>query len=165
MRYMNAIKPNHVASEGRELWAPLLGLAAREVFESMLGSPLNPGPESFAEEGLDITAMVGLAGRLCGILTLRCATESATLMAAKMLGVDAGAAGPEMRDAIGEVCNMIAGNFKNKITGMGDGCMLSVPTVITGANYSLHALADSGKIEVNLEFEGLPLIVALEVHN
>ena len=26
---------------------------------------------------------------------------------------------------------MVAGNFKNKIAGMGNGCKLSVPTVIT----------------------------------
>lgn len=162
---MNAINPNPAASEGRESWAPLLGLAAREVFDLMLGSHLATAPESFAEEGLDITSMVGLAGQVCGVITLRCAQESAALMASKMLAVDAGQAGPEMWDAVGEICNMIAGNFKSKIAGMGDSCMLSVPTVITGADYSLHALADSGKIEINLLFEGLPLIVSLEVHS
>jgi CheY-specific phosphatase CheX len=83
----------------------------------------------------------------------------------KNAGRGAGEAKPEMWDAVGEVCNMIAGNFKNKIPGMGDGCMLSVPTVITGTDYSLHALADSGKIEVHLLFEELPLIVSIEVHS
>jgi len=162
---MSVINSHLTAHELHESWAPLLGLAAQEVFESMLGSHLSPAVESFTEDGLDVTSMVGLAGQVCGIITLRCSAEAATRMAAKMLGVDTTEAGPEMRDAIGEVCNMIAGNFKNKIAGMGDGCMLSVPTVITGADYSLHALADSGKIEVSLVFEGSPLIVSLEVHN
>jgi len=161
---MNAINSNPTPCKLHESWAPLLGLAAHEVFESMLGSQLSPGAEPFTEDGLDITSMVGIAGQVCGILTLRCASGSATQMAARMLGVDAAKAGPEMRDAVGEVCNMIAGNFKNKIAGMGDGCMLSVPTVITGADYCLHSLADSGKIEVSLLFEGYPMIVSLEVH-
>lgn len=82
-----------------------------------------------------------------------------------MLNVDVEQAGPEMWDALGEVCNMIAGNFKNKIAGVGDGCMLSVPTVITGRDYSLHALTASDKIQVNLMFERHPLIVSLEVHS
>jgi hypothetical protein len=48
---------------------------------------------------------------------------------------------------------------------MGDSCMLSVPTVITGADYNLHALTDSGKVGIPLLFEGLPLIVSIEVHS
>ena len=162
---MNAANPNLAASEGRESWAPILGLAAREVFSLMLGGQLAAAPEPFAEEELDTTSMVGLAGQVCGVISLRCAAKSAALMAAKMLGVEAAEAGPETWDAVGEVCNMIAGNFKNKITGMGDGCMISVPTVITGAHYTLHSLTDSGKIEINLLFEGFPLIVSLEVHS
>jgi len=31
------------------------------------------------------------------------------------------------------------GNFKNKIDGLSDGCMLSLPTVITGSDYTLHS--------------------------
>lgn len=161
---MSATSPQS-AWQGRESWAPLLDLAAREVFALMLGSHLVAAPAPIAEEGLVVTAMVGLAGRVCGVLALRCTALSAALMAAKMLAVDTGEAKPEMWDAVGEVCNMIAGNFKSKIPGMADGCMLSVPTVITGADYSLHALADSGKIEVHLLFEELPLIVSVEVHS
>jgi chemotaxis protein CheX len=131
----------------------------------MLGTQLAAAPEVSPEEGLDVTSMVGLAGRVCGVLTLRCSAASAALIASKMLGVDAGQDGAEVWDAIGEVSNMIAGNFKNKIAGMGDGCMLSVPTVITGADYSLRALGDSDKVEIAQLFEGCPLIVSLEVHS
>ena len=60
-------------------------------------------------------------------------------MASKMLGVDLDKVGAEMSDALGEVCNMVAGNFKNKIAGLAEGCMLSPPTVITGNDYSLHS--------------------------
>lgn len=162
---MKAMNPNLVTNESRKSWMPILELAAREVFETMLGSQLTSSPDSFEEQLLDITSMVGLAGQICGVLTVRCTANSAVLMASKMLGVDASEAGPEMGDAVGEVCNMIAGNFKNKIAGMGDGCMLSVPTVITGADYSLHALADSGKIATHFLFEGLPLILSIEVHS
>lgn len=145
-------------------WVPLLELAAQEVFGSMLGSQLTSIPDSFADRLLDVASVVGLAGQICGVVTVRCATESAVLMASKMLGVDATQAQPETWDAVGEVCNMIAGNFKNKIFGMGDGCMLSVPTVVTGEDYTLHALSGSGKIETHLLFEGQPLIISIEVH-
>jgi chemotaxis protein CheX len=162
---MNTINSDLAASESRKLWAPLLGLSAHEVFSLMLGVDLAPAPEPCSGEGLDVTSMVGLAGQICGILTLRCTATSANLMASKMLGVDPATAGVDTLDAVGEVCNMVAGNFKNKIAGLGDGCKLSVPTVITGADYSLHSLTDSDKIEVSLLFVGLPLVVSLEVHS
>jgi chemotaxis protein CheX len=145
-------------------WAPLLELAAQEVFELMLSCKLTV-PQNPADFEPDITAMVGLAGQLCGVLTIRCGHKSAGLMASKMLGIDVDTAGPEMCDAFGEVCNMVAGNFKNKVSGLGDGCMLSVPTVITGTDYDLHPLTDSAAIEVRFLFEGLPMTVALEVHS
>jgi len=145
-----------------EDWAPLLELASREVFELMLGSQLTL-PATEEEAPLDITSMVGLAGQLCGLLSLRCHGKSAALMASKMLGIEPDKVGPDISDALGEVCNMIAGNFKNKISGMGEGCMLSVPTVITGTDYSLTSQADSPGLEVRLRFEGMPILISLQI--
>jgi len=145
-------------------WVPLLEVAAREVFELMLGCKLAPLPDS-VEENFDITSMVGLAGQVCGMLSVRCAQKAAVVMASKMLGTAPGAFGPEVQDAFGEIANMIAGNFKNKVSGLGDGCLLSVPTVITGNDYSVHALADTAGLEVRFLFEGMPLAIILELHS
>jgi chemotaxis protein CheX len=136
----------------------------QEVFELMLAYTLEIPAEPAQEEGLEITSMVGLAGQLCGILTLRCNARSAAGMASRMLGVDPEAAGPEMWDAVGEICNMVAGNFKNKISGLGDGCMLSVPTVITGADYNVHSMVNENIHSVFL-FEGEPVVLSLEIHS
>ena len=143
-------------------WISLIELSAREVFELMLGCQLK-SLEEVPKGGLDITSMVGLAGQLCGVMSIRASKESAALMAFKMLGAETDKNGQEVRDAFGEVCNMVAGNFKNKISGLGEGCMLSVPTVITGNDYSLHSLGDSPALEVRLQFENMPLIICLEV--
>ena len=147
-----------------ENWQPLLELACREVFEIMLGAKLEPTTGE-APPPTEFSAIVGLAGQLCGVLSLRCNAKSANLMASMMLGIDPKQADEHMWDALGEVCNMIAGNFKNKLTGMGDGCMLSVPTVITGEDYSFHSLADEGQLEVMFRFEGSLVVVSLETHS
>jgi len=49
--------------------------------------------------------MVGLAGQLCGVLTLCCSFPTAAMMASKMLGVEPDQADQQMWDAIGEICN------------------------------------------------------------
>lgn len=147
----------------RECWLPTLQLAMSEVFELMLACPLEVPAQPPAEEGLEITSMVGLAGELCGVLTLRCSPKSAARMASRMLGIEVDKAGSEMWDAVGEVSNMVAGNFKNKISGLGDGCMLSVPTVITGGDYSLHTMVNE-EIRTVLMFDGEPVVLSLEIH-
>ncbi len=148
----------------REEWTPVLELATREVFELMLGCRL-ASPEAGIEKGSEITAMVGLAGRLCGVLSIRCEEKSAKLMASKMLRIETESTGPQMADALGEICNMVAGNFKQKIAGLGDSCMLSPPTVISGTDYNLYSLADSPGLEVRLLFEDMPITVILQVHS
>lgn len=150
---------------GHEDWIPLIDTAAKEVFELMLGSKLSPliGAEA---TNLNVTAMVGLAGQLCGVLSVRCSGKAAALMASKMLGVDLDKVGAgEVSDALGEVSNMVAGNFKNKIAGLAEGCMLSPPTVITGSDYDLHSMADSPALDLRVLFESMPIIISLQIHS
>jgi chemotaxis protein CheX len=148
----------------REGWLPTLALAMREVFDLMLACPLEvtklpPPPD---KEGIDVVSMVGLAGQLTAVLSLRCSPKAAARMASRMLGADSEMAGPETWDAVGEICNMVAGNFKNKISGMGDGCKLSVPTVISRADHDVHA-RDDNNFRVVFLFEGEPVILSLEI--
>lgn len=161
---MNGHPPTIAAATGRQCWLPTLQLAVQEVFELMLDYTLILPPERPAEEGLDLTSMVGMAGQLCGLLSVRCSTKSAARIASRMLGIEADEAGPDLWDAMGEISNMVAGNFKNKIAGLGDGCMLSVPTVISGGDYNLRSLVND-EIRTVLLFEGEPIVVTLEVHN
>ena len=151
-----------IATSGtHENWISLIEVSAREVFELMLSSRLTLPESSPDPSSLGMTAMVGLAGQLCGLISVRCNEKAAALMTSKMLGVPLDKVGPEVSDALGEICNMVAGNFKNKIAGLGDGCMLSPPTVITGTDYDLHSLSDSPGLEVKLLFEGLPIVITL----
>ena len=109
--------------------------------------------------------MVGIAGHLCGLLSVRCRQESATQIAAAMLEFPPETMADHACDAIGEVANMIAGNFKNKLDGRLRKSMLSVPTVISGADYNFRSLSDTGPLDLWFTLHGLPLEVTLEIHS
>lgn len=172
-------------------WAELLEQATREVFLMMLGCEMEvqsgqpqsgPPTDLSSEEASrqpavevlfqrgdtpgaspEVTAMVGVAGELCGVLNFVCGLAGARMMAARMLGVDESAAGDQQWDAIGEICNMIAGNFKAKLPELGARCMLSVPTIVFGSNYRLRALAAKRKIDLAFTVEGAPIRLSLEL--
>jgi len=95
-----------------ENWLPVLELAIEEVFEIMLGCKVRPGKDCGAGMKGEFTAMVGLAGALCGILTICCDSATAHQIAKCMLG-DAVENEGQVSDALGEVCNMVAGNFES----------------------------------------------------
>jgi len=145
-------------------WLPILELAVQEVFEIMLGGRLGPATKPEAPPPGEFTAIVGLAGSLRGIVTFRCGSRSADHIAARMLGPEIAHAEGQVWDAIGEICNMIAGNFKNKLTGLGGLCLLGVPAVVTGQAVRFHSMAGGDSLEIALMFEGDPLIIRLDLH-
>ena len=110
------------------------------------------------------TAMVGMAGALCGMTTLRCSRDTSAKFASLLLGGDAATNPSVAKDALGELCNMIAGNFKAKVSILADHCMLSVPTVITGEDYSMSPLDPSEGVTIELKFDGEPIWVSLVIH-
>ncbi len=147
-----------------ENWLPVLELAVEEVFEIMLGCRVKPVTQPELKPKGEFTAMVGLAGALCGILTVCCDARTAGEVAKRMLG-DATDSRSQIADALGEVCNMIGGNFKNKLAGTDERCMLSVPTVVSGEEYDFYSMADGKSVETILLFEGAPIAVRLQLQS
>jgi len=158
--------PGNGNEQRNEEWRSALYEAASEVFDLMVGAPVSLQEDAATGGANDTTAMVGLAGAICGVLSIRCGASSAAGIASKMLGEPAQSTDciAQQWDALGEICNMVAGNFKARVEGLREQCMLSVPTVITGQDYSLHSLAQDDRLDVALLFQGEPILLRLEVH-
>jgi chemotaxis protein CheX len=109
--------------------------------------------------------MVGMAEALCGMVTMRCSISLAMKCASLMLGGDAATNPGTLNDALGDLCNMVAGNFKAKISTLADHCMLSVPTVVTGEDYSMETAEPSERMIVALTYAGETVWVARTVHS
>jgi len=146
----------------QENFLPILERATQEVFEIVLGCQVkSAGPTERPVKG-GFTAVVGLAGALCGVVTVRCAAQTASHMAKEMLG-DTAESEEQVLDALGEICNMIAGNFKNKLAGTDERCMLSVPSIVSGAEYRFHSLVDGRSTETAVLFEDAPVVIRLQL--
>jgi chemotaxis protein CheX len=143
-------------------WQTRIESAAREVFEVMVGTGLKRLPAEPERELPEHTAMVGLAGTLCGVMTVRCSSRTAAVIASKMLGISPEEAANESRDALGEICNMVAGAFKNQVPNLQQDCLLSVPTVISGADYELQSLGQGERIRCDFLMDEDRISVVLE---
>lgn len=144
-------------------WPTIIIQSATEVFQLMLNSNIDPAQNPIMESPGQVCAMVGMAGSLCAVFRIRCSKESAHSIATKMLGGQNPGDESAAYDAIGEMANMLAGNFKGKISGLSDSCALSVPTVVIGEDYTVYPASGAQQIEVHLVYEGSPISVTLEL--
>jgi len=138
-----------------------LDRATDEVFSTMLGAgcqPVEPAPE--AERGT-LSAVIGLAGAMSGSLVLHAGNRAALRMAGKMVGSEPTEVDALVRDAIGEVCNMIAGAWKGFDPEMASGCLLSTPTVVAGTSYELFSQRAPIRIERRYGFEELAFTITI----
>ena len=142
-------------------WPPVLEDATKEVFSMMVGAQLAAAADGKPAAFSNVTGVIGIGGAFTGVLTVRCSMDLALKIAAQMLGVPAKEAASQCADAIGEICNMVAGSFKAKV-GHEATCMLSIPTVIMGKDYRVHS-DRCLKIEAPLSFDGETISIILEV--
>jgi CheY-specific phosphatase CheX len=147
-------------------WSAALEAATRDVFEIQLGVPLRSVQNAEPPLVADLTVMVGLSGILRGVLSIHCSAGSAIQWVSRMLGRELHEFDQNVRDGAGEICNIVAGNFKRKLpAGVDDLCAISTPTVISGTDYQLHSLSGGEHVEVTMGFEGAPLWVTLDLRS
>jgi chemotaxis protein CheX len=155
-------KTANTTNADRAQWPAILRTTAVEVFSTMVGVSVVFPADTILSPASGITAMVGIAGPLSATVSLRCSLQSATSIASHMLGVPVEQVGTEKSDALGEICNIVAGYFKAKI-GHGDSCVLSVPTVVVGTNYRICSLREDLRMKVPLLYEAEPVLLSLDI--
>jgi CheY-specific phosphatase CheX len=96
---------------------------------------------------------------------MHCTAATACRLASLLLGQETDEFDERVLDAVGEVANMVAGVFKSKVPALGETCVLSVPSVISGADYHLHSASSGEHVELSLSFEGSPLWLTLDLMN
>ena len=84
------------------------------------------------------------------------------MIAFHMLGGSENEADTQECDAVGEICNIVAGYFKAKI-GVGDQCMLSEPTVLQGTDYQIRTRSQDVRLEFPLICERETVWIALDI--
>jgi len=136
-----------------------LDSSVEEVFGMMLGVvseliPNAPDAEEDEESDLEtITAVVGFGGLLSGACVFRSSGPDALIIASKLVGMEFPEIDDTVKDAIGEICNMLAGAWKGKVPDLSSNCGLSIPAVITGSNYQIHVQAPEFKLHHIYAFE------------
>jgi chemotaxis protein CheX len=138
-----------------------LDRATDEVLSTMMGVGCAVAPSRCEADAESLSAVIGLAGALSGSLVLQTGRDAAMRMAEKMMGIAPEGVDEMVRDAIGEVCNMVAGAWKGFDPSLASGCLLSTPTVVAGTSYEVFCQKAPIRIERGYRFENLGFTVTI----
>jgi chemotaxis protein CheX len=116
-----------------------LETALKEIFATMLRIEADVIPHMEIVDAPRISSVVGFTGRLSGMLGMHFSTEMACNVASGLLGMPVTEVDENVRDAIGELSNMLAGGLKKQLCSTDNMFKISIPTIVSGPEYSMHA--------------------------
>jgi chemotaxis protein CheX len=138
--------------------------ATKEVFSTMVMMEINdefPLKEPVSRFKCSITGMVGFAGTYSGVISIHCPVALALKVTSNMLGLDCDEVNEDLNDAIGEIANMLGGSVKQVLSKGGLDVKLSIPTVISGEDYTVNSLSDNDCVVVPFTVEEHTLLVGI----
>lgn len=123
----------------------LVNRAVSEVFSTMLNFPVENQPSGtpFHSGEPHIAGAVGFIGTLSGVLYLYTSVNFARRVTRGLLGLpEAEFPSDEMlNDAVGELANMVVGHIKSRLSDRGMNCVLTIPTIVRGNDFSIEPLS------------------------
>ena len=129
------------------------------VFVTMMGLDVRPSPELCPGADGMLTAAVYLTGEWVGAACVHVGPEQACAFAGHFLGMPSPeAVSDDVRDVMGELANMIAGNLKCTLA---PGIRVSVPSVTDGAEYSLRVCRAREVIRAGFDTDAGPCWISL----
>jgi chemotaxis protein CheX len=140
--------------------------ATKEVFGTMVmmevadAYPLREPVSAFQ---CNVTAMVGFAGIYSGIISVNCPLPLALTVTSNMLGMEVEDMCEDVNDALGEIANMLGGQLKMLLSKGGLDILLSIPTVISGEEYTVSVLKEHDSVIIPFTCEGLRFLVGLKL--
>lgn len=144
--------------------AEIIRNSTHSVFSTMLGTELSPleaieDPTPFQQS--EVIGFIGMAGDFAGYVSIHVSRRQATDFTARLIGVDVEevTSEDEIRDAVGEITNMLAGNVKTALSALGL-VEIALPTVVMTPKAELRVRGARG---VAVPFEDYTGVFHVEV--
>lgn len=139
--------------------------ATKDVFSTMIMMDLSNDVPIIGKGGeidSNLSSMLGLGGGIRGVLALHCPASVAEGITGAFLGMEVTELNDDVKDAIGEIVNMVAGNLKIFFAKTGIDVQLAIPTSVIGESYHTSGLFGANRIVVPFSNEHGPFWVELK---
>ena len=107
----------------------------------------------------DISGIIGFTGAVAGSMALSFSEKSILKIVSNMLGEEIKEINGDIKDAVGEITNMISGVARKKLESIGLNISAAIPTVVAGKSHSIAHVLGGPSIIIPFETEDGPFVV------
>ncbi len=137
----------------------------KDVFSTMLMVDLEHGEpivgSDFKVES-NLTSMLGLGKDIKGMLAVHCPEIAAKAITGSFLGLEVAELNEDVKDAVGEVANMVAGYLKIFFQEYDKNIELAIPTTIIGKSFSIAGMSNGTRVVVPFTMDTVSFSVELK---
>lgn len=148
-------------------FANKIAQATEEIFTTMIFMDISPDqPLAAGKEVLDchVSAMIGLSGDFSGMLGIHCPAAVGLAITGAMLGMELEEIDADVKDALGEISNMLAGVIKEAFASEQVDLELAIPTAISGKSFTIASPTKSNRVIIPFNLEQGRFFVEMKYH-
>ncbi|MBF0551128.1 MAG: chemotaxis protein CheX [Deltaproteobacteria bacterium] len=122
--------------------------------------PLKPYLKKDESAAGDISGIIGITGnKAIGSIAVSFAEKCILKIVSNMLGEPFTEMNHEVRDAVGEITNMISGLARKELAEMGVTLEAAIPTVVSGKNHQIKHMINGPSIVIPFQTDDGPFSV------
>ncbi|MGA3115128.1 MAG: chemotaxis protein CheX [Syntrophobacteraceae bacterium] len=128
--------------------------AAMHVLKTMAQIDAKPGRPFLKKDDLaigDVSAIIGITGAAQGSMALVFTEQCIMDIASNLLGMPFTELNHEVRDAVGELTNMICGDARRRLAEDGIVLQAGIPTIVGGKSHTIVHIANGPHLAVPFE--------------
>lgn len=129
----------------------------KEVFSTMLMVELEEGSPVYENKAIftsNLTSIIGLGGDIRGMLAVHCPEVVAKNITSGFLGMEVDELDEDVKDAISEIANMVAGALKISFKKNDIDIQLAIPTAVIGSSFKTSGFSGAYCISVPFSMDG-----------
>ncbi len=101
----------------------------------------------------DISGIIGLTGSAAGSLALSFSEGAILKIVSNMLGEDLKSINGDVKDAVGELTNMVSGVARKNLEAQGFYIQAAIPTIVSGKNHSIAHVKGGPSLIITFEID------------
>ncbi len=128
--------------------------AAIHVLKTMAEIDAKPGKPFLKKDDIavgDVSAIIGITGEAKGSMALIFDEPCIMEIASNLMGEVFTTMNNEIRDAVGELTNMICGDARRRLAEEGFVLQAGIPTIVGGKSHTISHVADGPRLAVPFE--------------
>lgn len=149
---------------GQDVFSEALVMGTRDVFETMIYMEVEECNDNYEViESPALMSSITFKGSYDGCLGFCCGMETAAIIANNMLGTQGAEelSDEEIRDAIGEIANMVLGSVKANLLDVIGDVQVSIPMVVSGSELSNSIGEGAESIEMSISLDDSMALLTL----